>query len=161
MFDQYENYWLNAPEKFQCKNCEGKTGCKFNFLTTDDKILKQIGAIDPEILELFPCYVTQRNVIDKKITNMIIHCTVKGIGPEAMAKSIVSWHELEWQKKENLWARYCLKRLNQPIFGQDMCKREEIEQCPEYFSLRMGGCVPSGQWLVTMFCSTVETLCDY
>ena len=100
MFDQYENYWLNAPEKFQCKNYEGKTGCKFNFLTTDDKILKQIGAIDPEILELFPCYVTQRNVIDKKITNMIIHCTVKGIGPEAMAKSIVSWHELEWQKRK-------------------------------------------------------------
>ena len=90
--------------------------------------------------------------------SIIAHCAVKGVGPSAMAESIASWHELEWQKKENLWASYILKKLNQPTVLQGTVDRSEIQKCPEYFSTEMGGCVPHGSWLIKMFCSSIKKI---
>ena len=33
VFDQYQNYWLNAPEKFRCRTCEGAEGSKQFFVS--------------------------------------------------------------------------------------------------------------------------------
>ena len=84
--------------------------------------------------------------------NLVIHCAVKGIGPSSMAENLASWHELEWQKRENLWASYILRRIQNPTLMQKPINRNEIEKCPGYFSIELGGCVPSGQWMVEMFC---------
>ena len=114
--------------------------------------MKQIGDAKPEILDLFPCFLTKFNAIDKKLMNLVIHCAVKGIGPSSMAENLASWHELEWQKRENLWALYILRRIQNPTLMQKPINRNEIEKCPDYFSIELGGCVPSGQWMVEMFC---------
>ena len=101
VFDQYQNYWLNAPEKFRCRTCEGAEGSKqFSFLTTGDDILKQIGATDPELLDLFQCYVTQKNAIDKKLMKLIIDCTVKEIRPDAMSKKLYPDMSLSGNRKK-------------------------------------------------------------
>ena len=162
VFDAHENYWLNAPEVYQCSTCtKAKSDGKKNFLSTDSEIMKQIGLSDPELLEIFPCHLSHKNAIDKKLMEIILHCAVKGIGPAAMAQSIESWHELQWQKQENQWAAYVKRRLSQPTLNQHVSHREDIEKCPSYFSSRLGGCVPSEQWLLTMFCTVVERRRNY
>ena len=124
-------------------------------------MLKQSGATYHKLLDMFPCYITQTKKIDKKLMNVIIYCAVKGIGPDAMSKNIVSWHELEWQRKENQWAIYCLEGLNRPTLIQNVNRREDVEKFPKYFSTKMGGCTPSEQCLVSMFCSTVQKVWPY
>ena len=44
----------------------------------------------------------------------------------------------------------------QPAYSIGGISRNDIQKCPEYFSDRMGGCVPSGAWLIDMFCSTLK-----
>ena len=88
--------------------------------------------------------------------NLIVHCAVKGIGPVAMSGNITSWHELDLQEKENQWAQYILKKLDKPSVKHQKINREDIEKCPEYFSLKLGRCVPSGSWLVEMFCFVIK-----
>ena len=87
---------------------------------------------------------------------VVTDCAVKGIGPGAMNSNIRSWHELEWQKKENLCAKYVLNELHQHSIGNNstIC-RNNIEKCPYYFSDEIGGCVPSKNWLIEMFCIIV------
>ena len=80
--------------------------------------MNEIAKTHPEVVELFPCHLTKNNAIDKKLMDVVIHCAVKGIGPAAMVENLVSWHELEWQKRENLWAAYVLRRLAKPAFFQ-------------------------------------------
>lgn len=75
---------------------------------------------------------------------VVVHSAVKGIGPSALSESIVSWHQPEWQKKENLWASYVLKELNVPKLFQERMHRSKIQKRPECFSTCIGGCVPSG-----------------
>ena len=169
VFDQYENYWLNSPNKYICKTCQDTyRACKnekerkqFTFISTSDEIMQQISSYYPELIDIFPCHILKVNAIDKKLMNVIVHCAVKGIGPVAMSGNIISWHELEWQKKENQWAQYVLKRLTNPSVTQQQINRGDIEKCPEYFSLKLGGCVPSGSWLVKMFCVTVQKVRSY
>eukprot|EP00957_Ditylum_brightwellii_P111421 8498115-Ditylum_brightwellii.AAC.1 len=67
--------------------------------------------------------------------SVVIQGAVKGVGPTAMSDNITSWHELWWQKQENKWARYLLRRLNQPTVTQQPIQRKDIEKCPGYFSL--------------------------
>ena len=38
-------------------------------------------------------------------------------------------------------------------FRHNGLDRSTIEKCPEYFSSKLGGCVPSGTWMVDTFCS--------
>ena len=93
--------------------------------------------------------------------NIILHSAAKGIDPSAMAETLTSWHELEWQRRENQWAKHVIKRLDQPVVGQEQITREEIQKCPEYFSKELGGCIPSKSWLVEMFCNVVESKRQY
>lgn len=171
VFGQHKNYWLNSPQRFICKDCrdenqarklrdKGEPKVTYNFYYTSEPILRQIERINPELSNRFPCHVTSKNAIDKGLMNVITHCAVKGIGPDAMADTISSWHELEWQKGENEWARNLNTRVNVQASAnqQPIHNRGDIEKCPDYFSLRMGGCVPSGPWLIEMFCILVKRL---
>ena len=88
--------------------------------------------------------------------DLVIHSAVKGVGPYAIAESIVSWHHLEWQRKENMWARHIIQQLDQPSLFQQPVRRDQIEKCPEYYSIEMGGCTPSGKWLTDMFCTVIQ-----
>ena len=90
--------------------------------------------------------------------NCIIHSTVKGVGPAAMAENLILWHELEWQKKEAQWARHILHELQNPILLQQQIRRDKIEKCPQYFSYKLGGCVPSPVWLLEMFCTVLQKM---
>ena len=168
VFDLCDNYWLNSPNKYVCQNCEDFTNScdneedkrKFNFTSTSSEILQQIGASYPELMDIFPCETSHRNTIDKRLMNLIIHSAVKGVGPSAFRDNIISFHQLEWQKRENQWAQYVLKYLNQPfVFGA--VHRNDIVKCPEYFSLQLGGCVPSAKWLLQMFCLSVTKKRQY
>ena len=76
--------------------------------------MRQIGSTYPELIDIFPCHMKHKKAIDKKLMNLIVHCAVKEIGSVEMSGNIISWHELEWQKKENQWAQYILKKLDQP-----------------------------------------------
>lgn len=160
IFGRKRNYWLNAPQRYICKDCKDlkKT---HNFYDTTDDILKQIETAHPELMNIFPCILTNRNGIDKGLMDWIIHCAVKGIGPAAIADIMASLHELEWQKGENLWAKTVHTKLNQPAATQQPINRHDIEKCPDYFSLRMGGCVPSETWMIEMFCKVVNRLRPY
>ena len=68
VFDQTENYWLNAPNKYTCFPCKDtfddsqdtNENEKYSFRSTSELILKQIGASHPEILDLFPCHLTKK-----------------------------------------------------------------------------------------------------
>ena len=88
--------------------------------------------------------------------DVLIHSAVKGIGPCAMSENLISWHQLDWQRRENMWASYILKNLNQPTLTQQFVQREHIKKCPEYFSLKLRGCIPSGKWFVEMFCNSIQ-----
>ena len=57
--------------------------------------MRQIGVVNPELLEIFPCYMELKNSVDKNLMNLVIHCAVKGIGPVAMVENVASWHEFE------------------------------------------------------------------
>lgn len=156
VFDQCDNYWLNAPQNYKCSMCERNKESKYKYTSTCDEILKQISLSHPEVMNLFPCHLSSRNAIDKNLMDMVVHFAVKGIGPAAMVENITSMHELKWQKQENMWARSVVKRLSQPTLTQQTINREDIQKCPGYFSLDMGGCVPSGVWLVEMFNLIIE-----
>lgn len=166
VFDQHDNYFLNSPNKYECVPCkrlykdmeDGDPEKKnYNFSATCDVVMDQIGDADPEVLELFPCYLTKKNAIDKKCMSLVIDCAVKGIGPSTMSESFKSWHELEWQKKQNMWGGHVVKRVEQPTLTQQpITNREDIEKCPGYFSKALGGCVPGGKWLVQMFCVIIQ-----
>ena len=96
--------------------------------------------------------VRRRNAIGKHLMNVIIHGAVKGQGPSAMSETIKSWHHLHWQKKENQWAAYVLHKLNNPpVYQTEPVRRGSIEKCPEYFSDKIGGCVPTGSHLIICF----------
>ena len=64
-------------------------------------------------------------------------------------------------KKENMWARHIITKLNQPTVTQQPIPRSSIEKCPEYYSKELGGCTPSGRYLVQMFCTVVQNMRHY
>lgn len=170
VFDQCDNYLLNSPNRYYCKECQKfNERCsddsqkrEYTYISTCDEIMNQIKDVNPQLLDLFPCHLSSKNAIDKKLMDLIIHCAVKGIGPSAMAENISSWHELAWQKLENAWARYVIKWLEQPSANQlPLIRRDQIQKCPEYFSRELGGCIPSGDWLVNMFCSVLLSMRPY
>lgn len=163
VFDQNNNYWLNAPQRYICTTCDRENKRNpsaeqkhVSYTSTSDEILKQIKLSEPEVMEMFPCYLTTHNAVDKHLMDLIIHSAVKGIGPSALSEMLCSWHELWWQKQENQWGRYLLRRLNQPTIMDNGIRRSDIEKCPGYFSLKMGGCIPSGKYLVDLFCKVVQ-----
>lgn len=161
VFDTHENYWLNSPSKYICTACEDK--CKANpelkiqysWNSSSESILNQL---EPELTDLFPCYLSARNAIDIKLMDTVINNAVKGIGPSAMVENLVTWHELQWQKTENQWAGHVVEKLQNPSISQlgTPTRRSEIEKCPAYFSSKLGGCVPSGKWLIEMFCVVIQ-----
>lgn len=171
VFDQHENYWLYAPDRYYCSTCATYNSSIKDtnekkrhtiYYSTSKAIMDQIEAINPELIDLFPCNLSSKNAIDKNLMNIIIHCAVKGIGPSAMAENISAWHELHWQKLEKQWARYVIKWLAQPAPNQlPPIRRDEIQKCPFYFSEELGGCTPSGKWLIHMFCVVIGKLRKY
>lgn len=184
VFGQHGNYWLHAPQKYKCQPCEDKykppkknkdnnnannqnnqppkEKKQYIFTSTCDTVMRQIKVANPELIDLFPCYLMNRNAIDKKLMLTTIHCVVKGIGPAAMVENLASWHELEWQKLENQFLSYVIMRLKNPQLGQNRnLKGTDIQKCPEYFSKELGGCVPSAKWLIDAFCSVIEGMRDY
>ena len=161
VFDFHENYWLNAPHKYICTICEKDNVNKsYNFRSTSPEIMEQLKMTHPEIWELFPCYLTSKNALDKKLLNSMIQHAVKGIGPSAFRETIVLLHELQWQHKENLWGKHVLDKLNNSVLYRTM-DRTTIEKCPEYFSEALGGCVPSGRYLVHVFCEALSKKRNY
>ena len=73
---------------------------KYTFSDISEEILEQISVKNPEIYEAFPCHLSFINAIDKKLMEVVVHSDVKGICPSALSESIVSWHQLEWQKRK-------------------------------------------------------------
>lgn len=155
VFGAFNNYWLNAPERYLCPNCNK------SYNGSNEEILAQAFARDPELETIFPCVLTKKNAIDKQLLDIVIHSSVKGIGPAAMSENLVSWHEETWNKKENEWLSFIKRSESSVMYAHDQTKREDIDKCPPYFSDELGGCVPSGKWLVMIFCLTVEKLHDY
>ena len=82
VFDAYDNYWLNAPNRYYCKDCHDQSsdGRKFSFRTTSNEIMDELKSTYPELMDLFPCHMTAFNAIDKRLFNSIVHNAVKGIG---------------------------------------------------------------------------------
>ena len=164
VFDQHDNYWLNAPNKYICRNCEDENKACENdkdkkqcsFTSSCDIVMQQIKSVKPELYDCFPCEIYNRNAIDKKLLLLVVHSAVKGLGAAATAQNLATWHELEWQKKENQWAQYVSSKLNQPTINQQPLKRSDIEKCPLYFSKDMGGCVPASNWLSDTFNKSIQ-----
>ena len=154
VFDLHENYWLNSPHRYICSDCKNNEKA-YNFRSTSPELVKQLESTHPEIAALFPCHLTKKNAIDKNLLNSMIHHAVKGVGPIAFRETIISLHELQWQVKENLWASHMLEKLNGSVLYRHV-DRATIEKCPEYFSKAIGGCVPSGSWLVHVFCESLS-----
>lgn len=170
VFGLHQNYWLNSPQRYCCQDCrvknnnrqENEPKIRTSFYDTSEEVLEQIGNVHPELLQAFPCHLTHINAIDKDLMNLVIHSAVKGIGPAAISETVASFHELHWQKGENEWLHCLDTKLNrQPTVGQQPIRREDIEKCPEYFTLKMGGCVPSASWLLDMFCIVVKRMRPY
>ena len=129
MFDSYENYWLNVPNIYYCRECHDRSsdGRKYTFRSTTQGVMEQLKSTHPEPIDLFPCHMTALNAMDKKLFNTVVHNAIKGIGPTAMKENIVSLHELEWQKSENAWTRHVIDELNKP-FRQYNIERNSIEK---------------------------------
>ena len=169
VFGTHQNYWLNAPSKYICTACEAASKAfpeekiQYSWVSSSETIMTQIWSQNPEVYELFPCHLSAKNAIDKKLMDLIIHNAVKGIGPSAMHENLVSWHELEWQKKELEWASNVVNDLENPTIAQtnNPIRRSDIQKCPEYFSDDLGGCVPGGVWLTEMFCLVVQRMRHY
>lgn len=135
---------------------KGEPKITHNFYDTSQCVLDELERNHPELMNVFPCHLTNKNGIDKELMELIIHGAVKGIGPAAMLEIIASLHELEWQKGENQWLRYLLGRLSQPTANQQPIARNDIDKCPHYFTKKMGGCVLSAGWLIEMFCIIIK-----
>ena len=73
VFDQHDNYWLNAPNKYICRDCEYKykqnlqpANQSYSFRSTNKEIMDEIKQSHPEIIDLFPCVMTTRNAINNQ-----------------------------------------------------------------------------------------------
>ena len=65
VFDQHDNYWLNAPNRYVCRDCELNSKDtdntnNYHFRSTSDEIMKQIKDTHPELIQLFPCHITSK-----------------------------------------------------------------------------------------------------
>ena len=75
VFDLYDNYWLNSPNKYICQSCEDFSNSCDNeedkrqsyFTSTSSEILQQIGASYQELVDMFPCETSHKNTIDKSL----------------------------------------------------------------------------------------------
>ena len=113
-----------------------------------------------ELENIFLCYLSSKNAIDKDLMEKIMHHAVKGIYLDAMAETLVSWNEKKWNEQENEWLSFLKRLQNQPALFQ-VVNINEVEKCPRYFLTELGGSIPSAQWLVIIFFAMVEWRCDY
>ena len=77
VFDTYENYWLNAPNRYYCKECHARSndGRKFSYRTTCNEIMEQLKSTHPELIDLFRCHMTlPRKVKDHKDVEYVQQC---------------------------------------------------------------------------------------
>eukprot|EP00957_Ditylum_brightwellii_P058115 4407274-Ditylum_brightwellii.AAC.1 len=61
VFDQHNNYWLNAPQRYICITCDKENKKnpnaeqkKVSYAFTSSEILRQIEIAEPEVMDLFP-----------------------------------------------------------------------------------------------------------
>ena len=69
VFDSYENYWLNAPNRYYCKDCHYRSsdGRKYTLRFTSQGVTEQLKLTHPELIDLVPSHMTALNAIEKEI----------------------------------------------------------------------------------------------
>ena len=91
-FGEYENCILNSPQRYCCKGCQGlaklqatngvaiRDRVQYSWLATDNSILDQIMAEDPDVYEMFPFHLSHKNGITKKLAESMALDATKGPG---------------------------------------------------------------------------------
>lgn len=173
IFGLRENYLLHAPQRLKCGACavtrenELQSGVpkekrtKSTWLTTDMDILTQIYGVYPSLEDAFPCILTHINGIDKGLMELVVEYPTKGLGPASLSDALVTFHERNWQRKENGWAIFVKQRLLNPTIRDLAINRNEIEKCPSYFSKEICGAIPSTSYLTHMFCKYIDSIRFY
>lgn len=175
IFGQFENYLLNAPQRFICMKCksvasreeangvEKKQRTQYSWLSTHDDIMAQIEAENPSLVAAFPCHLSHINGVDNELLRQIVHLAARGLGPAAVAIMISEFHESRWQEKEVAWLCHLKGRLVRPAIrdGGTRIEQSEVEKCPEYFSSEICGAVPSSSYLTYTLCQYVESKRTY
>jgi len=162
IYGMFENYLLNAPQRYLCTTCRDtaneedrdipqKDRTQYTYLSTDFEVLVQIEEQNPSLMLEFRCVLSAINGIDKDLMEVMVFNASKSIGPSAMADALVSFHEKRWNEKEIKWAAHMKSRIKQPIIGDRQYNRDAVEKCPSYYSEAMCGCTPSSKFLVLMF----------
>ena len=163
VFGMFENYILNAPQRYECVQClkkateqknagvAKKERTKYTFLSTDFEVLAQIEEENPALLLEFPCTLSAINGIDNELMDLIVFNASKSIGPSAMSDMLLSFHEKRWNEKEIKWLAHMKSRILQPLPSDRKYDRDLVEKCPSYFSEELCGSIPSSKYLVLMF----------
>ena len=172
VYGSTENYILNAPERFMCGDCAHsakiqkenglpqKERVQWSYLSTDVIILDQLRVEHLDIYLMFPCMLTKRAGIDNALLDDIMDEAAKGNGPGGMADTLQRKHCKRWQEKEAKWLAFLKRRKLSPA-PCDPLDFSDVEKCPHYLSSGIGGIVPSGSWLVHVFCSKILKLRGY
>lgn len=158
-----KNYMLDSPVQWICKSCQKKSlneeavgvpkdgRTQYTFLNTDRHILKELKSEHPDVFALFPCYLTHKSAIDRKIGDLLLHCNEKGMGPTCVAQLIKCWHWEHKDERELQWIHYVLRRIRQPLPGETINKGS-IARFPDYDSDEICGRTPSQSYLTDVFC---------
>jgi hypothetical protein len=104
IYGETENYLLNAPLRYKCKDCEERYNLKlshnvpkdqlkpFSFTTTNKAFLTQLAASEPGIFFLLPCVLTKRGGVCRHLVEKMKLASAKGHGPMAYSKTIRKLH---------------------------------------------------------------------
>lgn len=163
IYGAFENYILNAPQRYLCSHCqriaseESRRGIvvgdrtRYTFLSTDTEVLAQIEEENPSLMLEFPCHLSAINGIDRELMDMVIFNATRSIGPSAYARGILSFHERRWNEKEIKWLSHVKNRMRQPSATDRRYNAQLVDRCPSYLSEEMCGSTPSSKYLVLMF----------
>eukprot|EP00978_Attheya_sp_CCMP212_P024800 scaffold78540_cov53-Attheya_sp.AAC.1 len=177
VYEAFENYVLNAPERFYCRGCAKlrknqrisgvpkKDLVQYSWTSTSKEILEQLRLEHMDVYLRFPCFLTKRAGIDNELLISICNDAVKGIGPAAKHDVLERQHCERWQEKEVMWLAHLKSRVKEPLntihHTDPPFVNSEIEICPHYFSDEIGGVVPSSSWLIEVFCAKMISLRQY
>ena len=95
IYGDFQTYILCSPQKSMCNYCakdckvQKKAGVRwkerlqYTWRDTDSQLLQQLSLEHRDIAEEFPCHLSKRAGIDKKLLYSIILDASKGTGPAA------------------------------------------------------------------------------
>jgi hypothetical protein len=104
MYREMENYLLNAPLRYKCKDCEEHYNLKlahnapkdqltpFRFTTTSKAFLTQLAASDPDVFYVISCVLTKKAGVCRHLVEKMKLAAVKSHGHMAYAKTIRRLH---------------------------------------------------------------------